>query len=339
MRQRRITSIDVAREAGVSRTTVSYVLNETHAQTIPEATRIRVRDAAARLGYVASAAGRALRTGRSRIVLMLAPDYPLPTAAEQGMRALTRFLEKYGLVLVIHHQTSGDVEASRCLWANIDPALVIVSDAMAGAPLELLRSSGVDHIVAFTGRAGPDAENLEIDESRIGRIQAKHLLSCGHSHIAYAYSSNERQRGFGDLRFQGVSETCRAQFVDDPVSVVVPHDVPGSAAVVRRLIAEGVTGICAYDDDVALAILAGAREAGVCVPATLAVVGVDDIPAAAFAVPPLTTVSVDYTDIAEFVAEGVANLVLGTPPAVLREAGHIQLVLRATSTPRQNEYP
>jgi DNA-binding LacI/PurR family transcriptional regulator len=336
--RRRATSADVAREAGVSRATVSYVLNGTATQTIPEATRARVRDAADRLGYVASAAGRALRLGRSRIVLMLVPDYPLPAAAEQGLRAMTRFLEARGLVLVIHHQTSAGGEASRRLWASIDPALVIVFDQMAGEPLAALRSSGVDHIVALTGRAGPDAEDLQIDESRIGRVQVEHLLACGHRRLAYAYSSNERQRAFADLRLRGARETCRARSVDEPVPVVVPQDAIGAAAVLRGLVADGLTGVCAYDDDVALAILAGAREAGIGVPSALAVVGVDDIPAAALAVPPLTTVAVDYTDIAEFVAEGVASLVLGAPAPVVRDTGRIRLVPRATTgQPRTNE--
>ena len=67
--RRRPTSADVARLAAVSRATVSYVLNDTPHQSIPEATRRRVLDAAAELGYTPSAAARALRSGRSDIVL------------------------------------------------------------------------------------------------------------------------------------------------------------------------------------------------------------------------------------------------------------------------------
>src|SRR6185312_9765886 len=74
---RRVTSADVARLAGVSRATVSYVLNETPGQTISISTRGRVLDAAARLGYAPSAAARTLRTGRSDVVLCLLPDWPI----------------------------------------------------------------------------------------------------------------------------------------------------------------------------------------------------------------------------------------------------------------------
>src|SRR4051794_41190218 len=87
-RTRRITSADVAREAGVSRTTVSYVLNETPHQKIPDATRQRVLDAVARLEYAPSAAARALQSGRSDVVLCLLPDWPIGPAVRGPLGAL-----------------------------------------------------------------------------------------------------------------------------------------------------------------------------------------------------------------------------------------------------------
>ena len=72
-----VTSADVARESGVSRTTVSYVLNGTPGTSISDATRQRVLEAAARLGYAPSAAARTLRSGRSDLVLCLLPDWPV----------------------------------------------------------------------------------------------------------------------------------------------------------------------------------------------------------------------------------------------------------------------
>src|SRR5699024_8468011 len=74
---RRVTSADVARLAGVSRATVSYVLNDTPGHRITADTRARVADAAARLGYAPSAAARTLRSGRSEVVLCLLPDWPI----------------------------------------------------------------------------------------------------------------------------------------------------------------------------------------------------------------------------------------------------------------------
>src|ERR1700755_2909875 len=83
---RRITSADVARLAGVSRATVSYVLNDTPHQTISAGTRPRVLNPPTRLGYAPSAAARTLRTGRSDVVLCLLPDWPI---GDEGGALLT----------------------------------------------------------------------------------------------------------------------------------------------------------------------------------------------------------------------------------------------------------
>ena len=78
----KVTSADVARASGVSRTTVSYVLNSTPGASVSDSTRRRVLDAAAQLGYAPSAAARTLRRGRSDLVLCVLPDWPVGPAVE-----------------------------------------------------------------------------------------------------------------------------------------------------------------------------------------------------------------------------------------------------------------
>ncbi|HWU48134.1 MAG TPA: LacI family DNA-binding transcriptional regulator, partial [Humibacter sp.] len=75
--ERRVTAADIAREVGVSRATVGFVLNSTPGQTISEATRDKVIDAAQRLGYRPHLAAKALASGRSRIILLVLPDWPM----------------------------------------------------------------------------------------------------------------------------------------------------------------------------------------------------------------------------------------------------------------------
>src|SRR3954449_3693311 len=99
---RRVTSADVARLAGVSRATVSYVLNDTPRQSISADTRTRVLDAAAQLGYAPSAAARALRSGRSDIVLCLLPDWPIGPTVGLFLEHLSAALAAEGLTFVAH---------------------------------------------------------------------------------------------------------------------------------------------------------------------------------------------------------------------------------------------
>ncbi|MDQ0733692.1 LacI family DNA-binding transcriptional regulator [Arthrobacter agilis] len=98
-----ITSADVARESGVSRTTVSYVLTGRNGVSISAETRRRVHETAARLGYAPSAAARALRTGRSDLVLCILPDWPVGPVIETLLDELADGLSGRGLSVLVHH--------------------------------------------------------------------------------------------------------------------------------------------------------------------------------------------------------------------------------------------
>ncbi|PAK28031.1 hypothetical protein CJD44_00880 [Streptomyces sp. alain-838] len=99
---KRPTSADVAREAGVSRTTVSYVLNNRPGQTIPEETRQRVLQAAERLHYRPHASARALAAGRTDVVLLSIPDLPMGASLSRYVEELAAALADHGLTLVTH---------------------------------------------------------------------------------------------------------------------------------------------------------------------------------------------------------------------------------------------
>src|SRR5579859_3997826 len=95
---RRVTMADVARVAGVSPTTVSYVLTNAAHQKISDATRQRVLDAASRLAYAPSAAARALRTGRTDTVVALLPDWPIGPTVGALIEHLSAALTAHGLM-------------------------------------------------------------------------------------------------------------------------------------------------------------------------------------------------------------------------------------------------
>src|SRR5690606_29882683 len=111
------TSADVARLAGVSRATVSYVLNNARAVRISEPTRRRVREAARELGYVPHAAARSLRAGHSRMVLMPAPAFPVGPLYRRFIDELQAALSLLDYT-VVQYGTIGvhDDEAARA-WA------------------------------------------------------------------------------------------------------------------------------------------------------------------------------------------------------------------------------
>ena len=99
---KRITSIDVARAAGVSQTTVSFVLNDKPGHSIPEATRLRILEVARELDYRPHASARALAAGRSDVVLLSVPDLPIGGAISRFVEELAAALAGHGLTLVTH---------------------------------------------------------------------------------------------------------------------------------------------------------------------------------------------------------------------------------------------
>jgi DNA-binding LacI/PurR family transcriptional regulator len=306
---RRVTSVDVAREAGLSRATVSYVLNDTPHQSIPEATRRRVLEAAARLGYTPSAAARALRSGRSDVVLFLLPDWPIGTTVGRLLEHLSDALADRGLVLVAHPRGPRSRPAAH-IWTATGPAAVLGWEEFDEAEVAAMDRAGVRVAAAMLGGGPQGGEGAT--QQRIGRLQVEHLVAAGHRRLGYASSDDERVRDFAVPRLAGVRQACAELGLDQPLVRTVPNDPRGAAEAVTAW--RVPTGVCAYNDEVALAVLAGMRAHGLRAPDDLAVVGVDDIPAAATADPPLSTVSTDLRAYAEYLAGVTRSRLDGTSP-------------------------
>ncbi len=282
----RPTSSDVARLAGVSRATVSYVLNDTQGQTIPEATRERVRAAATELGYRPSAAARTLRRGTSDLVLALMPDWPGSETLTASTDALARELQRYGLTLLVH-PGGADLETSS-LWSAVTPAAVLADHELPAAEKASLADAGVALLPMSGAGDGPRAYGAEVQRLS-GRAQAEHLVALGHVAIAVATPDDDRLAFFSEPRRTGAAEVCAEQGLEAPMTVAVPTSRVDAAATVTRLAAVA-TGVCAYNDEVAAMLIAGAADAGVAIPADLSIVGVDDVRVSALLVPGLTTV-------------------------------------------------
>ncbi|MFI7547302.1 LacI family DNA-binding transcriptional regulator [Actinoplanes sp. NPDC049599] len=320
---RRVTSADVARLAGVSRATVSYVLNDTPHQTISAATRGRVLDAATSLGYAPSAAARALRTGRSDVVLCLLPDWPIGPEVGALLGNLSTGFARSGLTFVAHPGNHADRPIAD-LWKAITPAAVLAFTDFSAAEITAMRAAGVALVVGLLGRGTAPRRELAVPQQRVGRLQAEHLTAAGHTTIGYAYPDDDRVRIFAEPRLAGVRAACATE----PSVRIVPLDPAAAAEAVRRWHAEGVTGVCAYNDEVAMAVLAGMRRRGLHAPADLAVVGVDDIPAARLAEPALTTVTTDQAAVAAHLATTVLAAINGTEPPATDLTGIVTVIHR-----------
>src|SRR6218665_2067797 len=137
----RVTAMQVAKLAQVSQATVSYVLNDKPHGRIPEETRRRVLEAARELNYAPSAAARALRLGRSNLVLIVLPDWPLGYAMSGFIDRLTDHLEQMDLQPVTRRLKQGMPVGD--LWQAIMPAAVLLLDDVGRGERETMEASGI----------------------------------------------------------------------------------------------------------------------------------------------------------------------------------------------------
>ncbi|MFC8193453.1 LacI family DNA-binding transcriptional regulator [Cellulomonas sp. NPDC057328] len=314
----------MARESGVSRTTVSYVLNGKTGVAISESTRQRVRDTAARLGYTPSAAARALRSGRSDLVLCVLPDWTVGPVIDTLLDDLTTRLADRGLSVLVH-RTRGPRPLSE-LWRAVTPRVVLGLAPFADEDQRAMRLAGITVVgSALDEDAGP--RTFSVPQTRIGRLQVEHLAGRGHRVVGYAAPGDDRLAAFADRRLAGVVEGCRELGLPAPRVEVVDLDVASAAAAVRgwRAGADPVTAVAAYNDEVALGVLAGVRLEGLRSPDDVAVIGVDDIPAARFSEPALTTVWQAIDAQARYLADAVVAALDDTaePPATTKDVFHV----------------
>ncbi|MFF8279821.1 LacI family DNA-binding transcriptional regulator [Streptomyces lateritius] len=281
----RVTIADVARQAGVSKTTVSRVLNA--GAEVDSTTAARVREVIRVLGYVPSSGAVGLARGSSRTVGMLTPSLTWPWMGEvlQGV-ADTVEAAGYGLLLFTCNRGADSVRhfAGQVSARAFDGLLVIepedTLDTIAamhrrGLPVVLIDDRGHHPAfpsVATTNRAG-------------GASAAAHLRASGRTRPLVVTG----RRDFGCVRdrLEGFLEVLPTDLVAEGEFT----EETGRSGIERAL-AEGRDFDCvfAHNDLIAAGALRALREAGRAVPDDVAVVGFDDIPMARHTEPPLTTV-------------------------------------------------
>ncbi|WP_053847710.1 LacI family DNA-binding transcriptional regulator [Streptomyces sp. NRRL B-24085] len=302
------TSADVARLAGVSRATVSYVLNNTSAVRISEPTRRRVHDAAKELGYVPHAAARSLRAGHSRMVLMPAPSIPVGPLYSQFISELQWALGRLDYTVVQYGSVGlqGD-EAARA-WAELRPVAVLVPGTGLGPQgVALLRRSGARAVVTLGPEAVEGAHALLMDHAGVGRSAAAHLYARGRRRIGVVVPEEPGLEAFSLPRLAGVRGALHgtdATLAELPLA----FEEQSAARLAARWRDLGLDAVFAYNDEYAMLLMRALQDEGVRIPEDTAVIGADDLLLGRLLRPRLSTVHLELPsgrDLAELVDRAV----------------------------------
>ena len=286
---------DVAALAGVSRQTVSRVLND-HPEVAAD-TKERVLAAMAELGYRMNNAARALGTRRSRTLGVLASD-ALQYGPSRSIAAIEASARGAGYWVSAAFADAGDAGAvvaavDHLISQGVEGIVVVAPHARTLEALDALRT-GVPVVTLHS--AGRGARGLSVDQAAGARLAVAALADAGHTRIAHLAGPADWLEA--ESRADGYAAELAARGL--PIGPVIAGDWSAGSgyAAVPALRAAGVTAVFAANDQMALGLLGGLQEAGLAVPRDLSIVGFDDVPDAAYYWPRLTTVRQDFDELA-----------------------------------------
>jgi DNA-binding LacI/PurR family transcriptional regulator len=327
------TIIEVARAAGVSKSTVSRVLlGRTH---VKEETKTLVLSTIEQLGYERNDLASSLRTDRTRMVMLATPDITNPFWPEVA-RGLQDTIEQHGYSVVLAN-SDWDGERERRFLSTarrnrfdavaINPAVVSERELIAhGTPIIIL---GLRDDFSGLDMVGSDSYD--------GTLQAlEHLHELGHRRIAFI--RGKHRSGRGHARHRAYNDFLHRYVLPfDPSLVIeVPFDLAGGQRAAETLLRrpDRPTAIFASNDVLAIGAMQKARLLGLDIPGDLAIIGMDDIYAAATTSPPLTTMAKAKYETGMWAARFLLDRIDGAAPiAPRRRVIPCRLVVRGSTAP------
>ena len=295
--KKRSTSLDVAKVAGVSRTTVSFVLNDVPSVSISEATRQRVLDAAKKLNYSPNVAGKKLVSGKS---------YTIGLVLCQSVEQI--FTDAFLLQVILGVEQAAIQQDFHVLLKPVDPndaggyARLITENHVDGILLSGPRQDDTalmrlhqQHVPVLLMGQLPDTDipYVDVDATAGAELAVNHLIDLGHEHIGMItnapldYTSAQQRR-------EGYARALKnAELALDNRYIKEGNYTPGSGFDAMKALLDLrplLTAVFVASDVVAVGALLAIKQAGLRIPEDIALVGFDDIPLAEYFDPPLTTI-------------------------------------------------
>ncbi|MBG8945064.1 LacI family DNA-binding transcriptional regulator [Vibrio cholerae] len=304
---------DVCKLAGVSKATVSRVLNETG--QVKAQTREAVLAAMQQLGYQPNSLAQALATNTTNSIGLVLPHFEssyfgsILFEAEQGAQKAGKKL----LVVNSKNSEQGEKEAVATLAAQRCDAILLYSRHLSEVQLLELQQQYPSPLVILNRRLHhPQLHSFGLDQTQIAQLAMQHLLNLGHRHIACITSPLVSETG--KIRYQVYQQALHEQGIELNSSLVIEGDntLLGGYQAMQQLLQQGISmsAVFACNDDMALGAMRAMHEHGINVPKQVSLIGIDNEPAAAFAIPSLSSVSLpigELTQQAMSLAVEIAN--------------------------------
>lgn len=330
MKKKQPTMKDVARLAGVTQPTVSYVINGTAA--ISDEVKERVNKAIEELHYKPNYNAVALKTKKSHVIGIIVPDIA-NSYYSQMVSLMEKKLTKQGYTVLINSTGyKGKVETQvvkRLLAHNVE-AFIVAYQFTNSECWAILGDSEKKVIAVEAGKDGAIFPEIEADNYTGAYTATKYLIEKGRKKIAYI-GQNVNMDALR-LREEGYIKALEEGTQREPI--IYRTDRPGEKwqegiAIGRKLIGLHIDGLLVSSDEIAVGILKTLLSSGVNIPEDISVIGYDDIPIAKLFIPELTSVAQPIEEICEYAVNMLFKAVAGeNVESVLLEQ---KLVVRGTT--------
>jgi DNA-binding LacI/PurR family transcriptional regulator len=337
----RPTLKDVAREAGVSLSAVSYVVNDNHhARRISAATKQRIQRAALRLGYKSDPIGRALQRGYTNQVVLLIVSWNLATSHAATAMAISRAVVAHGFELTMHvadEDEAAEAFLRRRMLHNAAGILVLWdSPAMQASYLKQLAAEGVPVIDLLPD--GPEGISVvTADRENAVLHGTQHLIDLGHTHIGMICDSVTRVKttlrkleGYRRA-LRGANLPCSDALVENVSEFGFEGGHSGFLRLLKRC--PEVTAVVCINDAMALGVIEGLRELKMSCPEHVSVIGFGDSSEGKYFHPQVTTLALSPNRVAQAAVGLVENMRRGAehdPQTILIAE---ELVVRESTGP------
>ncbi len=340
LKSRRVTSQNVAERAGVSRTTVSFVLNNVEGAQISAETRQRVLQAAKELGYVPDALAQSLASGKSKTIGLVLARPSRQIAADmyltQVLDSLFSKLHKHGLRLmleILDDQQSQKSYLEFIRSKRID-GVIYSGPQFNDETLESLMSIGFPTVLMGHLPDSPFC-SIDIDNHQAACTATEHLIDCGHTSIACITNASLSYTAAKD-RLQGYRDTLENHHISYDESLIrCGAFTPESGYIQMKDMLSSQshlpTAVFIASDVVAAGAVAAIHEKGLRIPEDIAIVGFDDVPLARYMCPPLTTIHIPVRSMAQIAFSMVTQLINRQPPEEKHIFLETRLIIRKSS--------
>lgn len=336
-----VTVKDIAKKAGVSHSTVSRALHGS--PLISEETKQRIQQIAVELGYLPSAAARTLKTNRSQVLGVVLSSIDDPFFSEI-LHGIEQIVQKSGYSLFIaaaHRDPAREREIVQAMVEHRADGVIICSTSFREERSRQFLQSGVPIVVVNNQAVEDFRYSIYHDDVDGSQQVTRHLIELGHKRIAYIGNSASGRTTLDRLTgFRQEMEAAGLAVPDEYIYEASGGGTEDGLAVATSFLrlSKRPTALVCYNDMLAIGVMKGLQQAGVCVPEDVSITGFDNIVFSAYTNPPLTTLDQPK----RFIGEEAARLLLElldtslsqqtvTHQKVRRLKG--QLLVRASTAP------